>query len=156
MMQIGGYTVTGFINGLRQEQSGLFSEGESLGTMLTNAVLQAMANVALLARDDFDISPVITPVVDMTGVDAAAGSINGAFANSRVGLSADLTNSVSRRLSQAERIAASEASRASVVNSNDVYNFNIYPSEGMDENALADAVMARMQTRMVRRSAAFG
>ena len=41
-------------------------------------------------------------------------------------------------------------------NSNDIITFNIYASEGMDENAVADAVIDRLGSRYVRRGMAYG
>ena len=43
------------------------------------AMQQAMMNVATIADDSFEYNPMITPVVDMSNVTAAAGSAGGMF-----------------------------------------------------------------------------
>ena len=157
MMKRGMYAIQGLINGLHQNRSDVYDEAGTIGFGIINTVQFAMAQVAMLASEQFDISPVITPVVDMTNITAATGSINGALSGAHIGLSGEITSSVSRRLDQAERVASNVEARNETINNNgDVINFNIYAAEGMDENEIADAVMVRMQSRMVRRGAAFG
>ena len=157
MMKRGMYAIQGLINGLHQNRTDVYDEAGMIGFGLIQTVQSAMAQVAMLASEQFDISPVITPVVDMTNITAATGSINGALSGAHIGLSGEITSSVSRRLDQAERVASNVEARNETINNNgDVINFNIYAAEGMDENEIADAVMVRMQSRMVRRGAAFG
>lgn len=157
MMKRGLYAIQGLIQGLHDNSSDVYDEAGTIGFGIINTVQSAMAQVAMLASEQFDISPVITPVVDMTNITAATGSINGALSGAHIGLSGEITSSVSRRLDQAERVASNVEARNETINNNgDVINFNIYTHEGMDENEIADAVMVRMQSRMVRRGAAFG
>lgn len=157
MFKRGVYAIQGLVKGLEDNSSEVYGETSSIGNMMINTLQSAMAQVAMLASEQFDISPVITPVVDMTNITAATGSINGALSGAHIGLSGEITSSVSRRLDQAERVASNVEARNETINNNgDVINFNIYAAEGMDENEIADAVMVRMQSRMVRRGAAFG
>lgn len=157
MFKRGVYAIQGLVKGLEDNSSEVYDETSSIGSTMINTLQSAMAQVAMLASEQFDISPVITPVVDMTNITAATGSINGALSEAHIGLSGEITSSVSRRLDQAERVASNVEARNETINNNgDVINFNIYASEGMDENEIADAVMVRMQSRMVRRGAAFG
>lgn len=157
MIKRGMYAIQGLVMGLEKNQNEVFDETSGIGYQMVNTLQSAMAQVAMLASDQFDISPVITPVVDMSNITAASGTINGALSNAHIGLSGEITGSVSRRLDQAERVASNVEARNETINNNgDVINFNIYAHEGMDENEIADAVMIRMQSRMVRRGAAFG
>ena len=125
-----------------------------LSDALISAIQRSMAMVSVMADDDFTISPTITPVVDMSNINAASGMLGNAFGG-QYGVSAQLSNSINSRLSDVERLAASMGNQQTI-NNGDVFNFNIYAAEGQDEEAIADAVMNRMQTRMVRRGAAFG
>ena len=156
MMKRGLYAVQGLVNGLESKEKYLYQAGFGIGDKLTSAISNAMSNVAVLANDDFTISPVITPVVDMSNVDSAASSVTGAFAGSSYSFSGEISSSVGRRLAQAERISANTTAGSSVLNSNDNITFNIYAAEGMDENAIADAVMQRMGNRFARRGVAYG
>jgi len=79
MMERGIYAVMGLVNGIRSEESYAVEAGYGIGTLLTDAVQEAMSQMALMATDDFAFSPIITPVVDMTNVDDATGTINSVF-----------------------------------------------------------------------------
>lgn len=68
---------------------------------------------------------------------------------------AQMTNAISRRMDNVERIA-SAMNNQQTINNGDNITFNIYQQPGEDPNAIADAVIARMSTRMSRRGAAFG
>lgn len=157
MMKRGAYAIEGLLIGLQQNEDDVYSTSSGIGFEIVGILQSAMAQIAMMASDKFEFNPVITPVVDMTNIEAAAGSVRGAFGNSHIGLSGEITNSVGRRVEQAERVASNMETVSQTVNNNgDNITFNIYAYEGMDENMVADAVMAKMQTRMVRRGAAFG
>ena len=157
MVKRGIYAIQGLVKGLEKNQNEVYRESSNIGTGMLSALQSAMAQVAVMASDEFDISPVITPVVDMSNITAASGMIGGVFGGTRIGLSGEITNSVGRRLEQAERVASNVDTRNETINNNgDQFTFNIYAAEGMDENMIADAVMEKMQSRMVRRSVAFG
>lgn len=150
--KFGSFFGQGFANGIRSEVSNVESASESLANGSISVIEQAKSLISSILSDDF--TPVISPVVDLSNVTEAANSISGSFANGTVGLSGELANGVSSRL--ASRI---DSQSPTVTNNNsDTYQItnNIYASEGMDEEALAEAVMSRMQARMVRRNVAFG
>lgn len=67
---------------------------------------------------------------------------------------AQMTNAISRRMDNVERIA-SAMNNQQTINNGDNITFNIYQQPGEDANTLADAVMLRMQNLAVRRGAAF-
>ena len=70
-------------------------------------------------------------------------------------MSAQMTNDISRRMNDVERIASNMGSTQTVNNGDNIV-FNIYQQPGEDPNAIADAVMVRMANRLARRGAAFG
>ena len=69
-------------------------------------------------------------------------------------MSSQMSNAISRRMADVERIASNMTS-TQTINNGDNITFNIYQQPGEDANALADAVMLRMQNLAVRRGAAF-
>ena len=145
----GGYLMEGLAQGI---QAGSNDVVESMIV----AVSPALAALQELLNGDFDMEPRITPVVDMSNISAVKGTLGNAFGGV-YGVSAQMSGSINARLRDVERLASSmEAAGQTINNNGDSFTFNIYPAEGMDENAIADAVMNRMQTRMVRRGVAFG
>ena len=145
----GGYLMEGL-------EQGILAEKNNVAESMIVAISPALAQLQALLNGEFNIEPTITPVVDMSNVTAASGSMSGAFGGV-YGVSAQMSGSINARLRDVERLASSmEAAGQTINNNGDSFTFNIYPAEGMDENAIADAVMNRMQTRMVRRGVAFG
>lgn len=120
-----------------------------------NVMADAMTQVAMIADKDFNIDPTIRPVVDMSNVEQSAGLINGLFSgNSSIG--AALGSSINRRMAATERVAGDMANRTTIQNSGDTFNFTINGAEYQDEDAIADAVMNRIQGRYMRLAVARG
>ena len=156
MMKRGAYAIQGLMLGLQNSEDDVYGISSGIGYEVVGILQSAMAQIAVMASDKFEFNPVIAPVVDMTNVEAAAKSVNGAFGAGRIGLSGEITSSVGRRIEQAERVASNMETVNQTVNNGDSFTFNIYANDNMDEEAIADAVMNRMQTKLVRRGAAFG
>ena len=146
MERIGEFTTKGFANGLAE---GGPSVSDSVDTVMSPLL---MAISSLMSED---LSPTITPVMDMTNVDAAADEFSSMF---------DATGSYA--MAAAGRISANDrASRQGTVESNFTSDqgpaqggitVNVYPSAGMDERALADKVITRINELDYRRSVAKG
>lgn len=146
MERIGEFVTEGFANGL--------SEGGPDVSASFDSVLSPML-VAITSMMSEDLSPTIKPVMDMTNIDAAADEFNSMF---------DATGSYA--MATAGSISASDrAARQGTVESNftsdngGVQNgitVNVYPSAGMDERALADKVITRINELDYRRSVAKG
>lgn len=156
MMQRGAYAIAGLVKGINAEKSGVVKTGYGIGNALTEAVRKSMTQIALMANEDFNISPVISPVVDMSNIDYAAGLVNESFGKGTYTLSGQIGESVSRRLGQVNSVAANLQAAGSSTYSNDNYTFNIYAANGMNEEDIANAVMARMGNLRARRGVAFG
>ena len=133
--EIGKYTAMGFANGLSAGSTDVNSGVDSMMSPMLAAITSMMSE---------DLSPTIKPVMDMTNVDAAADEFSSMF---------DATGSYA--MNAAGRISANDrASRQGTVESNftsdqgaGVQNgitVNVYPSAGMDERALADKVVNRI------------
>lgn len=148
------YIPLGIEQGISQQTDSAVSSVVVLGDALIEAIMQSMAMVSTVADDEFDISPRITPVVDLDNINAAAGEMSSAFGGN-YNMSAQMSSAISRRMDDVERIA-SNMNTSQTINNGDSYTFNIYTTEGQDPNEIADAVMLKMQSRAVRRTAAFG
>jgi hypothetical protein len=132
--EIGKYTAMGFANGLSDGSTDVNSGVDSMMSPMLAAITSMMSE---------DLSPTIKPVMDMTNVDAAADEFGNMFAATG-----------SYAMNAAGRISANDrASRQGTVESNftsdnaGVQNgitVNVYPSAGMDERALADKVVNRI------------
>lgn len=71
----------GFANGINAA-AGLAEEAAtSAGTNALTSLSESMAHVATVFSHDFDVQPVITPVLDLTNVEAGARSINATVSN---------------------------------------------------------------------------
>lgn len=151
----GRYYIQGLGIGMDEEKDGILSSIVSISDLLVDALMQAMSQVYTIAQDDLTLSPSIVPIVDMSNVNAAANSIGSAFAND-YNVSASMSNAVSRRMNDVEDIAANMQGFGGNTTTNNEFVINIYASEGMDENEIADAVMDRMKRQFAQRTVAFG
>ena len=70
--KVGKYSVLGLVEGIRQFGSKAITEAENVGS----AMLMALTTASALAESDVNTSPVITPVLDLSGVKAEAKNLN--------------------------------------------------------------------------------
>lgn len=76
---LAAYIPAGIAQGI-EENSGTAEDSITiLASGVVAAMQQAMARVAMIADENFEISPRITPVVDMSNLTSAAGSANSMF-----------------------------------------------------------------------------
>lgn len=145
---LAGYIPEGVAKGITD------GSGQVTDAMIT-AMSPAMMVLMSLMSSDYDFSPTITPVVDLSNVTSAANAVDGMFGSAD--LSAGYNGHVSSIADYVGNLASEMGEVTNITNNTgDSYNFNIYASEGMDEEAIADAVMNRIRTTTVRRGAAFG
>ena len=132
--EIGKYTAMGFANGLSDGSTDVNSGVDSMMSPMLAAITSMMSE---------DLSPTIKPVMDMTNVDAAADEFGNMFA-----ATGSYAMAAAGRISESDR-----ASRQGTVESNFTSDqgsvqggitVNVYPSAGMDERALADRVVNRI------------
>lgn len=69
----------GAAKGIENNQSVVIESVVGLGSSLIEAMRRSMAQVSYIASDEFDFSPTITPVVDLSQVDASARSFDSMF-----------------------------------------------------------------------------
>lgn len=148
MEKLGGYLTTGFAIGIQN------GSGEVESSMIT-VVNPILAALSALMDEDMNIAPTITPVVDMSNVDAAAGSLGGYFGGNYA-FGARTPNVDMTARASGERISARMNETAGTVVNGDNIVINVYPSQGMNEKDLADKVMVRIGELSKRRKVAFG
>lgn len=153
--QAGAFYIIGLANGISKNADLPLDAVDRTTNPMIEALKTAMMQIATMTDDDFTISPVITPVIDMSNVEAAAGSMNGVFGKS-YNMAASINGAIGRRSNDIDQIASAMEKGKQTINNGDTYNFQIYQQPGEDAEALTDRIMARMQNRMVRRGAAFG
>ena len=81
----------GLVNGIEHMGSAVYSEAKNLGTTATGGLSKAIAKISDVIDSDIDTQPTIRPVLDLSGVAAGAGRINGMFdMNPSVGVMANV------------------------------------------------------------------
>lgn len=91
--QIANWVGEGLVIGLHDSEKTVSTAAKSLGEKLVAGIESTMDRIAALANAEFEIQPVVRPVVDMSNVRAAGTSIGGLLSNT------GLTTSVTGRLS---------------------------------------------------------
>ena len=132
MMEIGGYVMEGLANGIQN------GGGEVEDTMITviNPVLAALSQ---LMDEDVEFSPKITPVVDMSNVDAMSGAISSMFSENP-----SYTVNAARRVSANERYSGGSFGNYSSVGDTINASINVYAQPGQDVNELAKVIERRL------------
>ena len=150
----GGFWTQGIVNGLEDGAPDVFNANETLAIKMVDAMRDALTTVQTLTEQDFDLHPTITPVVDMSGVDSAANSVNGMFSSNANNRMAAIGRNMTGLESVARDMRDLSEARANITQ--DRYEINIYPQPGMDEELIADAVLYRLSNGIVRKGAALG
>ena len=145
---LAGYIPAGVAKGVTD------NSGQITDAMIT-AMSPAMMVLMSLMSTDFDFSPTITPVVDLTNVTNAANAMGSMFGSTQV--SAEYDSRISGLVDNVGNLATQMGDVTNVTNnSGDTFNFSIYANEGMDEEALADLVARRVGEKIARRRVATG
>lgn len=152
--RLSGLFSQGLINGMADSESDVADSSRDLAVKMAESIENALTTISAIADEDFSINPTITPVVDMTNVDAAAGSVSDMFAST----SMSSASKIGRTMADLDRLAASMTKVTEAKNnvSQDHYEVNIYTQPDMDEEAIADAVVYRISNGVVRKGAALG
>lgn len=145
MMPIGSSVVEGIAVGIGKAESYLSNPIEKV----KNAVTSAFDNLAM----DGDYQPTITPVVDLSNVNSAAGSINGLFASRSFALNSNI-GSISSSMREIQNTDKNAGLIAAINRLNGTTNNNVYNVNGItydDGSNIADAVGQLINAAMVER-----
>lgn len=72
MFESGRYTVIGFVNGLKDLASSVYSTGSDIGDQAKNGLLSSVSKIASLMDGSIDYQPTIRPVLDLSNVEAGS------------------------------------------------------------------------------------
>ena len=77
--KLGGYAGQGFLNALSQFVKKAYQSGSDISDSALTGMMKAVNEAAYAFDAETDITPVITPVVDMSDIDKSAQAINDVF-----------------------------------------------------------------------------
>lgn len=156
MERLAGFIPKGAANGVTDNMGLAADAMGQMGDQMITAISPALAILAGLLNGEFDIDPTIRPIVDLSDVSASASSISGMFAGAQT-VSVSTAQSVNRRMNTSSTTeSAPENQNGNSVQPAFAPVINVYPDPGMDEDALADKVINRMQDAYIRRGVALG
>lgn len=155
MEELASQIPEGAKNGLLNNESVAYDAMSDLGSQMLSAIYPSLEILSTLLNEEYDFSPTITPVVNMSDVmsstDAIKDMMKAGSAQLRtsggLGSLVDSAGEVSAQVNDA--LMASAIGGESVV-------INVYSQPGMNENDLANAVMYKIQNGIVRKGAALG
>jgi len=160
--KIGDFSIQGFVNAFNDGARDVFGAGETMGDVALKALTRPVELIQQMLDTDLDLTPTITPVLDLTdlanGTTTANGLLSGIsgqmFANSlNVGSIHTGETEASYQSKQLDRVLGILSQLADEDSINPVNNtFNIY---GDDPRAIADEVSRIIQRQVERREASW-
>lgn len=86
--KIGSFMGQGLINGIANSEHGVKVAALGLASVSEDAISSAIYSISDAINSDLDVTPTITPVVDLSNISAASGFISNSFArNQAIGIS---------------------------------------------------------------------
>lgn len=119
------------------------------------AISPALMLLEGIINDEFDISPTIRPVVDLTEVQNGSSAINSLFKNGAVGINAT-TSDISGRMNNIEsgRFTLETSNKQGAISSPTINNY-IYTQPGQNTEEIANEVERRMVRSFTQRKVAY-
>ena len=153
---IGGSVNEGFAMGLEKYSDESASAASDLANTVIKSVKDPLSNVSKILNDDIDVNPVITPVLDLSNVQAGARALNGMLPDEAVQI-----NGVSGRLASSVGTIQNGASNNDIVtalkelqNSMNNSGGNTYQINGItyeDGSAVANAIGTLVRAAKIER-----
>lgn len=151
---IGKNITAGIAVGMTKYVAPILNSSKAIGT----TVLNSLANTKELASsvmDNWSLDPTITPVIDMSNVEAASGQLAGMFSSQTIGINANL-NGISRSMRQiqnndpnADLMSAINGLKDNINNNYTSYNVNGITYD--DGSNIATAVQELISATNVQR-----
>lgn len=138
MMWSAEMTIAGLVKGFDDFGYRAAGSGTKLGEGVLDAISTTLSTIDSVMDED-DMSPVISPVLDLTNVEQGAGRLDTLLSNRRVGVTASMFGS---------RFV--DPATGALTNSNSVViqNLTVNGTENMDVNELSDAVIDKLNRRL--------
>lgn len=139
------------------ENTGTVAEDamSDLGSKMLSAIYPSLEVLSMLLNEEYDFSPTITPIVDMSNVDSSAAAMRSMLNSTDMSASIN-TQGIDSMIANAGRITEQMNNLTGGQSVGDSFVINVYSQPGMDENELANAVMYKIQNGIVRKGAALG
>jgi len=157
-MEIGDYTVQGFVKGLTDNANTVNAPAENLAKRAIEGVSNTVARISDILSGDIDANPVISPVMDLSNVENGAKTIRDMMAESdKFSINADATGAISRSIGNiqngkdnADILAALKDLKASVSSGgNTTYQINGITYD--DGSNITDAVATLIRAAKIER-----
>lgn len=144
--RIAEFAGMGFINALYDSRAGIATASDAMANTARDTLIDSMSRIGYLIQNDLDISPVITPVLDLSNVSSGIGSINGMLNSSTTLGNISAIGGIGRGSSTSDIVKAINSLRTDLGNmGGNTYN-NIagisYDDDSSITNAVADIVTA--------------
>ena len=155
MRDIGQYVDEGLILGFKDKANNVVNTMTSLAENTVDPVRDAAMTISDLINNEMNGNPTITPVIDMSNVQAASGAISSMFNSQSIDMNANLSGiSNSIRRIQNEDPNADLMDAISGLKDNINNNINTYNVNGItydDGSNIADAVGQLINAAMIER-----
>ena len=155
--EAGSFYIIGLANGISNNIDAPLDAIDEITDPMYEAIKKTMMEVATITDDDFTISPTITPVVDMSNVDSAAGSMDSLLGGSYSSYVDSMSNkamsvSSTTQSTSAERRSSSDAALSEIQAVGDRINSLAEAITNMqiilDTGVLVGATSAKMDARL--------
>ena len=138
MMWSAEMTIAGLVKGFDNFGSRAANSGTKLGEGVLDAISTTLSAIDSVMDED-DMSPVISPVLDLTNVEQGAGRLDPLLSNRRVGVTASMFGS---------RFVDPATGAPVGGNSVTIQNLTVNGTENMDVNELSDAVIDKLNRQL--------
>lgn len=88
MESLGGYTVEGMANGIAKSAPLISKAAEGIGDSAINTMKRSLSNISDLIDIDADLSPTITPVLDLSSFEKEASKIDNVLSGQQINIDA--------------------------------------------------------------------
>ena len=166
-VKLGGYVIEGFANGIQNGFDMLSGVVDGLGNRVVNPIDAAIEKICdSMESVNSDFSPVITPVIDLTNVNSAAGTIASTFGNLKFGTTMNLAQSAysgfsygrlapTETLDTRDKMLSDKLDKLSdtIADNSKTENYNNFYISSTDPKKAAEEVGYIMQHKVERRRA---
>ena len=151
--QIGAYTMEGLANGITDNTSDIGIVADAAAREAIDAFSYVASVITAAMDDELNLSPLITPVLDLSNVQAGSETMNSLLGNANIAAGVSVPGYISPN--SIAQLTASIESMAAKMQGQEKPNINIYVTGGDNANAeeIADEVINRINIEYQRQRA---
>lgn len=131
MMKIGVFSAEGLIEGLVEMSASVDKAAAGTGSVAVEALRRSMSGFSDLITQDLATRPVITPVLDLSGIKENAGQINGILNGNPISVSSSYAKA--RTIADAQLAARTSAASDQAAGSSFNYTQNNYSPKALSQ-----------------------